>query len=198
MSDCTTPDQRSHTFSLFVGALLVGLAIGPAIGGQVVEYTGSALSVFYLALGMRVLSIIVLWVAVPESRSSGQMAEAQQKTVGDRMAAAVENPTLGARVLAAVVAPLRPLTIFVPPVIGRPGTTKRRDWSLTLVATAQASMAMIIAALPYKVQYALARFHWTSVNIGYWLGSVGTVRAVYLIIIIPSAWMALIVTSPAG
>jgi MFS family permease len=184
MSDCTTPDQRSHTFSLFMGALLVGLAGGPAVGGQIVKYTGSALSVFYLAFGMRVLTMLVLRL-VPESRSSVQMAGSRQKTVDDRSAAAAKNPSVGARVLAVLGAPLRPLAIFIPPVIDRPGKAKRRDWSLTLVAVGQVSMTAIGGAIPYKIQYALARFTWTSVDIGYWLSANGIARAVYLLAILP-------------
>jgi hypothetical protein len=92
-------------------------------------------------------------------------------------------------VFAVVSAPLRPLAIFVPPVVTRPGKPARRDWSLTLVAFAQASMAMIFGGIPYKIQYALSRFSWTSVDIGYWLTSIGIARATHLAIVLPSAWL---------
>jgi MFS family permease len=49
-ADCTEPRHRATAFGAFQGCLFLGIAIGPVLGGLLVEYTGNILSVFYGAL----------------------------------------------------------------------------------------------------------------------------------------------------
>lgn len=49
-ADCTSPARRAMAFGYFQGCLFLGIAIGPALGGMLIEMTGNVLTVFYAAL----------------------------------------------------------------------------------------------------------------------------------------------------
>lgn len=49
-ADCTSPARRAVAFGYFQGCLFLGVAIGPALGGMLIEATGNVLTVFYAAL----------------------------------------------------------------------------------------------------------------------------------------------------
>lgn len=49
-TDSTVPRHRATAFGAFQGCLYLGIAVGPVLGGLLVEWTGDILSVFYAAL----------------------------------------------------------------------------------------------------------------------------------------------------
>lgn len=49
-ADCTAPRRRAMVFGAFQGCFFLGIAVGPILGGLLVEATGNFLSVFYVAL----------------------------------------------------------------------------------------------------------------------------------------------------
>lgn len=49
-ADCTSPAKRATAFGYFQGCLFLGIAVGPAMGGWLIEATGDVLSIFYAAL----------------------------------------------------------------------------------------------------------------------------------------------------
>jgi len=50
VADCTSPRHRAMAFGVFQGCLSLGVAVGPALGGLLIEWTGDILNVFYAAL----------------------------------------------------------------------------------------------------------------------------------------------------
>lgn len=49
-ADCTTVAERAVGFGYLQGALYLGIATGPALGGMLIKATGNVLDVFYAAL----------------------------------------------------------------------------------------------------------------------------------------------------
>jgi MFS family permease len=49
-ADCTSPKHRAVAFGAFQGCLFFGIAVGPMLGGLLVEATGNMLSIFYAAM----------------------------------------------------------------------------------------------------------------------------------------------------
>jgi MFS family permease len=188
VSDCTTPAERSRAFSLLMGTFFIGMALGPTIGGLMVKHTGNILSVYYLATSVHVLYAIVLWTVLPESRSPAQLAVAQRKYETDHAAMALKRKGFMSRVIYASTGSLRPLAIFIPRRIesaSSPGKLGKRDYRFLLIVAAQASVTMIFGGIPFKLQYVQAVLGWTSVEMGYWLTSIGITRALHLTIVLP-------------
>jgi len=49
-ADCTSTARRAMAFGYFQGCLFLGIAVGPVLGGLLIERTNNILSVFYVAL----------------------------------------------------------------------------------------------------------------------------------------------------
>ncbi|CAG8532022.1 11580_t:CDS:2, partial [Cetraspora pellucida] len=69
ISDCTKPENRSVAFGLMHASAYCGMALGPVLGGIIVEVTGSALLVFYVVVGALSVFFIFASFILPESLS---------------------------------------------------------------------------------------------------------------------------------
>ncbi|KZP31830.1 MFS general substrate transporter [Athelia psychrophila] len=190
VSDTTEPAARSRTFSLFLGLLFIGIAAGPTLGALIIRASGSVLSVFFVASAMHFLYAFVVWVVLPESRGARLMRAS--KVLHAAELAGLKAARHGGRAQGLLVrakaafAFLSPLLLLLPRRV--PGGARRRagrDWSLTLVAAAYGLVQAIMGAMSYKFQYALAKFAWTSEDIGYYLTLIGVTRAAYLMLVLP-------------
>ncbi|KAH8116885.1 MFS general substrate transporter [Phellopilus nigrolimitatus] len=199
MADCVTPEARSRVFSLSLGLLFVGMALGPSLGSLLIHVTQQTLSVFYFATAVHVIYALLLWFVVPESLALRAMSENRARKVRraeeERQAeaeaiAAGRNEGCGLRIvmkLKKVFAFLSPLSIFAPKRVKTEGYLgkKRRDWSLTFIAVSYGLSALVMASYQYVFQYAAATFGWSSEELGYWLSLVGASRAIYLTLVLP-------------
>lgn len=171
-----------------MGAFFIGIALGPTVGGQLVKYSGNILSVYYLAFGVHVLYALVLWTVLPESRSKVQMAASRRKYNLECQELAAKERSWFTRTVTNVTWFARPLAIFIPKRVESatsPGKLGKRDWGLLQVASSQWALTMILGGIGFKLQYALARFGWTPVEVGYWLTIVGVTRVFHLAVILP-------------
>lgn len=191
VADCTGPDERSHIFSLFLGLLFTGFGLGPTLGALIIHFTGSVLSVFYLAAGTHLLYAALVILFVPESLSKRRMSAAR-KVHHEQLAEARLGPRrhLAARWLQALFGFLRPLHVLAPVRVDKklaaPGARHGgRDWNLLFVTMAYGCTCTTLGSYPYKFQYTSARFGWSSEQIGYWLSIVGITRAAYLTLVLP-------------
>ncbi|KAK0538061.1 hypothetical protein OC842_001408 [Tilletia horrida] len=79
IADTTPSGTRAKTFAIFGGCMFCGLALGPILGGLLVEYTGDILSVFYLAFVAHVIYLIFVTFFLPESVSPQRKAAAERE-----------------------------------------------------------------------------------------------------------------------
>ncbi|KAF8969597.1 major facilitator superfamily domain-containing protein [Flammula alnicola] len=195
VADTTNESARSRVFSLSLGLLFIGIALGPTLGSLLIHVTGQTLSVFYVATGLHVLYSIFIWTILPESVSQKRMSHAKTKYALEVLEIANErerNPAISILVKARrLFAFLSPLTVFSPAeeenAIGNPLKGPKRDWNLTLLVLAYAFTISIMASYSYKFQYAASNFGWSSETLGYWLSLVGATRAIFLTVILPIA-----------
>ncbi|TFK55076.1 MFS general substrate transporter [Heliocybe sulcata] len=173
IADCTPPASRSRLFSLQLGLLFCGTAIGPSLGGLLVRFTQDLLSLFYIALFVDVLYAATVWFVIPES-----LTETEMRVNAERHRRRGEEGKKGWW----VVSLLSPLSVFVPV---RKEKGKGRDWNLMLVAGAFGLVILNFGGITYKFQYAASTYHWGSEALGYWLSLVGASRAVHLTVLLP-------------
>jgi MFS family permease len=186
IADCTESADRSRAFSLFMGALFIGIALGPPLGGQLVERTGNLLVVYYFATALVSLYGIALWVIVPASRSSVQMAVSRRRYALESEGEAAKDYSRWMRTFTKMTQFARPLAIFIPKrTVDVNGALGRRNYSLLLVVCAQLSLAMLAGAVDFMIQFVLAKFGWTSVETGYWFTLIGVTRTFHLTVILP-------------
>ncbi|RDB23050.1 putative membrane protein C14C4.07 [Hypsizygus marmoreus] len=194
LADTTTEGTRSRTFSLSLGLLFTGMAIGPTFGGLLIRATGKTLSVFYAAGLAHLIYALMVWFIIPESLLRQQMNQSQVKyddELHDMARDREVNPAVGFLVrVKRLFAFLSPLTVFLPEIKERrPGDNplkrKKRDWNLTLVAAGYGMAVTVMGSYTYKFQFASSTFGWTSETLGYWLSLIGATRAAFLTLLLP-------------
>ncbi|KAJ6623481.1 hypothetical protein B0H10DRAFT_2162474 [Mycena sp. CBHHK59/15] len=164
LADTTSP---SRVFSLFLGLVFGGMGLGPTLGGLLVRFSHSLLSVFYLATTIHALYALFIWLLCPESLTKLQMQSAAiQYTEALRLLPNEQDPTLLFRIKS-LFSFLKPMTIFFPVSLEsspnfNPLKGRKRDWNLTLLAAAYGFTLSIMGSLMFKFQYAIATFGWNS------------------------------------
>ena len=141
IADCTDPGRRSRVFSIYLGLVYIGMAIGPAFGGLLIRQSGDLLTVFYYAFANHFVFASMVWFLIPESRTPTQLARA--KVVYNQSKARARGGI--SRLLSHFVTFLAPLKLFAPVTVatGDNPLKKRKDWNLTLLAAAYGLVVML-------------------------------------------------------
>lgn len=141
IADCTDPGRRSRVFSIYLGLVYIGMAIGPAFGGLLIRQSGELLTVFYYAFANHFIFASMIWFVIPESLAPTQLARAkiaynQSKT---RARGAFR------RLWAHHTSFLAPLKLFAPVTVITADNPlkKRKDWNLTLLAASHGLVVML-------------------------------------------------------
>lgn len=131
-----------------------GMAFGPTVGSLLIRATGHTLSVFYFATATHALYTVLVWLILPESLSRKQMTLAKEKYEAEGGAAAADRGPVGILVkLRRLFAFLSPLTVFMPYEVKGEGVDvnplkkPKKDWNLTFMALAYASIISIAVSL---------------------------------------------------
>ncbi|KAH9484438.1 putative membrane protein [Psilocybe cubensis] len=193
MADTTAENTRSRMFSLSLGLLFSGMAIGPTLGSLLIRFTGETLSVFYLATAVHLAYTVMVWTVLPEPLTKEQMQNAK-----DRYNAELSNAASGREQLrpstrllvefSRIFTFLVPLAIFLPKYGGattNPLKTPGKDYNLALMAIAYGFTISVMGSYTYKFQYAASTFGWSTETIGYWVSLSGATRAIFMAIILP-------------
>ncbi|PPQ91426.1 hypothetical protein CVT25_014314 [Psilocybe cyanescens] len=192
MADTTTENTRSRMFSLSLGLLFSGMAIGPTLGSLLIRFTGETISVFYLATAVHLAYTILVWTILPESLAKEQMENAKMTYSAELLIVANEreqNSTVSLLVKTnRLFTFLSPLTVFLPTQgkpTGNPLKKPKNDYNLALMAVAYGFTVSIMGSYTYKFQYAASTFGWSTETIGYWVSLSGATRAIFMAIILP-------------
>nr|VWO98059.1 Calcium dependent mitochondrial carrier protein [Ganoderma boninense] len=188
IADCTPPALRSGMFSLNLGLLFTGVAIGPVLGGLLIRFTGSFIVVFFISAIIHVIYALLVWFVIPESLSKADMlgARARYKVANEEYFAAHAHG--GALVFfKRMFSFLTPLAIFLPVRVdgGKPSMGRKRDWNLLLIVMSYGFVISLLGLYLYVIQYLEATYEWNTEQVGYWFSSVGAARASFLTLILP-------------
>ncbi|KAJ7723380.1 major facilitator superfamily domain-containing protein [Mycena metata] len=184
LSDVSTPEERTHIFSVVLGFILAGLGLGPLLGSFIIRTTHSLVAVFYVAAALRAIYVCLVRFLLPESRTTAQREKSAAKHHEITLHA---NETAWWRFQRLFLF-LKPLSILWPEKITQGHSSKvgRRDWNLTLLVLSYGVMLMAASSLINQFLYAIITFEWDAEYLGYCISSIGLTRAVYLTLILPA------------
>jgi len=145
VADCTDPDRRSRVFSIYLGLVYIGMAIGPALGGLLIRQSGDLLSAFYYAFLNHFFFACMVWFVVPESLAPTQLSRARAMYRESKAQAGVGA---GGFLLSHLLSFLTPLKLFLPVTVATGGNPlkTRKDWNLTLLAAAHGLVVMLVVS----------------------------------------------------
>jgi MFS family permease len=151
IADTTTPGGRSHVYSLALGLVFTGMALGPSIGSLMIGATGHVLSVFYMTTVVHFLFLLYVFFLMPESVTKEEMFAARGRYNALRPSS-TENRLFGS--LKRALSFLAPLSVFLPPITS-PGLSYKkckRDWNLTFIAGVYAfTILLMVQCLAFLV-----------------------------------------------
>ncbi|KAI0914672.1 MFS general substrate transporter [Ustulina deusta] len=199
VSDCTPPSKRGVGLGYLQACLFTGLAFGPILAGRFTVWTGSVLSIFYVALGCHILVITFLWFVVPESLSKRRRMAAQEKHQAEqeaiqavlsrsverqsRLSAWIANDKLRTWLLVLLTAnPLAPLKMFIPS--GQENRRLRRNL-LLLGFIDTVLISATLGAGTVLILYAKFMFNWGTWESSRFISIVSFFRVIVLVVIFP-------------
>ncbi|KAI1279164.1 MFS general substrate transporter [Xylaria sp. FL0933] len=200
VSDCTPPSKRGVALGYLQACLFTGLAFGPILAGKFALWTGSVLSIFYVALGCHILVISFIWFVIPESLSKKRRMAAQEKHQAEqeaiqaalshsagtrsRLPAWIASDKLRTSLLLLLSAnPLAPLKMFIPR--GRENRRLRRNLLLlgfidTVLISATLGAGTVI------ILYAKFMFNWGTWESSRFISMISFCRVLVLLILFPT------------
>ncbi|KAK9454289.1 major facilitator superfamily domain-containing protein [Dipodascopsis uninucleata] len=172
-TDCTSPQRRTASFALFHALFLIGLAVGPALGGIIISVTDTSTSLFYIAVGVQAVFISYIILFLPESKSKSERRNAMSLQISEQ---GNTKPFIS---YFNILAPLRVLW----PSDGTRFEIKRNIATLatmnTLITGVTLGSAMVV------LLYAQLIFGWSSIQTGYFVSVVGFSRTFALLAVLP-------------
>jgi MFS family permease len=78
-SDCTAPERRNVAIGFFHATLFSGIAFGPILAAFLMQWSGTIMIVFYVAVGCHLFFITFLLLFIPESVSQERQLHAREK-----------------------------------------------------------------------------------------------------------------------
>ncbi|KAK7033161.1 major facilitator superfamily-domain-containing protein [Favolaschia claudopus] len=209
ISDCTSSGSRASMFSRFSGVSYLGFGIGPILGAYLIQHPikfltpaphlgqlngQSVTSAFWVAIALQFINLCLVLFVVPESTTKSQRDLASGKDKGkapDRssgssvpLADIAESPASSNGGI--IRSFLSPLAVFLPvPIFVDGSTRKRKDWSLTFLATGLFAYMLSTGLYQIKYLYAGHVYGWGPVSLSYYISLLGTTRAVFLLFALP-------------
>ncbi|KDQ15965.1 hypothetical protein BOTBODRAFT_31419 [Botryobasidium botryosum FD-172 SS1] len=204
ISDSTNEGSRSKVFGRFTGVSCIGLAIGPSIGSIILSRIPRSSSdhayIFYISVTCALANLLYVLLVLPESLTADArdaLAVARQQVKDNRRAkderreaeeaADGSAPAYGwakhvRRLKRRVLKPLQPLKVFRPQArINRRG----KDYNLFILAIAYFFYLLTSGLSPVKYLYAGHVFSWGANELGHYITLVSTIRAVFLLFLLP-------------
>ena len=178
VTDSTDSGSRAKVFSALAALLFAGIAVGPAMGAVLIQWTGMVLFPFYLALFLHCFFLITALLVIPESLSSSRQSAARLRHISDNVAMQerqrledekVEDGAMRTRLHCVRTVKrffffLAPLALLFPrrrtgeenledlPILESRGSrvkVGKRDWELTKIAIAFACYVTVVVSHPF-------------------------------------------------
>ncbi|KAG9298785.1 hypothetical protein G9A89_012853 [Geosiphon pyriformis] len=155
LTDCIRPDNRSVAFGFMHASAYFGMSIGPILGGFLIKFTGTILSVFYFVLFSYILFFLFILIVLPESVSPAILRERQ----------ALSSPT---------VKSIRDVFVALKILNQKPVESYSNSWCGRNVVYILAIIYFIYRVSQAGqseifVLYSTYKFHWTTLENGFLL-----------------------------
>ena len=192
-TDCTPPAKRNVAFGYFHGSLFTGIALGPILAGYIIKWSGSILTVFYIALGAHLIFILCLLFVIPESLTKKRQLAAREKY---RLEMDAHQPPAYLRRLKGT--PLYPIATFLIPTSINlfaplkilsprgPGSSSAIRMNLILLSAVDTIMfGVAMGSMTVVILYSEITFGWGNLESSKFVSAVNTGRVLVLVIVLP-------------
>jgi len=165
VADCSTPERRAISFAYIQSVFFLGIAVGPVLGGIIINYSGSAVTLFYSALAVHLSFALYILFIIPESVTPEHALRATQNHNNRRLSAegAPFHPRQW-RYWSNLLNIFQPLEIFWPRGgRGRQFKLKRRN--LLILGIVDGILLLNIGAFAVIILYPIYMFNWGDLEV---------------------------------
>ncbi|KAI9300065.1 major facilitator superfamily domain-containing protein [Cunninghamella echinulata] len=167
VTDCTTPDNRTVTFSRLMASVLAGVTLGPTLSSLLIAKTGTLVSVFYFLFVLYILFFLYAMFILPESLDEEVMVKARYDYANKPRTTFLQKIN--------VFSALEVLIYTKPKQITK--------YALPMLAVVQCICQAL--SQPPNFLYAMLTFHWTAYEGGFFLSVSSGMRVVGVMVILP-------------
>ncbi|CDR39977.1 CYFA0S04e01134g1_1 [Cyberlindnera fabianii] len=183
LNDLVTAEERTVSISLLMSFVYTMLGFGPLLGSLAIKFSGGdSIVVLYLALLFGTLSLILILTVLIETRHPEAQRLAREKyylkTIGE------DGGSLKEQIVRSLKSFFHPLKRFWLPRTPSGSTLPRRNL-LMLVFIDTLVMCSTVGTMHTVTLYAMLRYHWSSVELGYYMSLTGFGKAFVLLIVAP-------------
>ena len=164
VTDCTTPERRAISFAYIHSIFFLGMAVGPVIGGLVINYTDSVIALFYCAVAVHLFFALFIVFLVPESATPEQMVQATKNHNNRRLSA--EGVPYSPRqwgYWSNIFNVFQPLEIFWPR--GRGSSFKLKKRNLVFLGIIDGILLLNMGASAVIILYPIYMFNWGDLQV---------------------------------
>jgi MFS family permease len=165
VADCTTPERRAISFAYIQSVFFIGIAVGPVLGGVLINRADSVVILFYCALAVHASFALVILFLVPESVTPENAARAAQNHHNRRMSA--DGVPFHPRQWAYwsnIINIFQPLEVFWPRD-GRGRAFKRKRRNLLILGIVDGILLLNIGAFAVIILYPIYMFNWGDLEV---------------------------------
>ncbi|CAI2162721.1 3579_t:CDS:2 [Funneliformis geosporum] len=196
-TDCTPPTQRSVVFGWLQGAMYIGIALGPMIGGWIVGITKNILSVFYVMFVIYFMIFLFFIFILPESLTAERsLANSTNYQEGLRSKGnGNEKRSWINRFVSFVHGIFEPLSIFLTSETNQRQANDHVD-KIPIIASKRSLLSLIIINILLSIAmngmqsifllYTTLVFKWSLLEQGYVLFMMGATRVFVLFVLFPT------------
>lgn len=183
-TDCTVPTKRAVAFGYFHASLFSGIALGPLLAAFLFKLTHTTISTFYAAAGIRIVYIVFILCAVPESLVENRQVEAREQYLlrAKETEAEDEGPFQWKKSMKKIEF-LNSLCVLYPKGTGSSDALRTNLILLSIVDTILYGVTM--SAITVVIYYLGYRFQWDTFNLSIFTSSINFCRVFALIIVLP-------------
>lgn len=175
-SDCTPSRTRNVAFGHFQAAVFAGVALGPIIGGAIIQKTNDTLVPFYFALGCYFFFILFTFFVVPESlpehEKSVNKSHPNFEPDEHRRRFRLQDLNIFAH-----------LSVLWPSTSGS-STLLRRNLVVLAISDTM-TFGIALSTLQILLLFARKRFHWDPVEANGFLSTVNVCKVTILVLLPP-------------
>ncbi|KAL8782094.1 MAG: hypothetical protein Q9213_005705 [Squamulea squamosa] len=185
VSDCTPPGKRNVSFGYFHGVLFTGIALGPLIAGYIVKWTGTIVSVFYIAVAAHTFFALFVLLVVPESLNKERQKAAREKADFVGIAGGYSASWFSHfKMMLRKYNFLAPLKVLWPSGPGSNSAVRRNLVTLAAVDTIVFGVAM--GSMTVVLIYSEFQFGWSTFETSLFVSVVNICRVTNLLVFFPT------------
>jgi len=164
VADCTTPERRAVSFAYIQSVFFLGFAVGPVVGGLLINRTGSVVTLFYCALAVHLSFCLFILVLIPESVTPENMEQARHNHNARRVSEeGIPYSPRQWRYWNNMFNIFKPLEIFWPRGRGPAFKLKRRN--LVILGIVDGILLLNIGAFAVIILYPIYMFNWGDLEV---------------------------------